>query len=86
MCDAYREAARRVGTSEAQALASELCAWHTRMISHQRTLARLGVKPNHCGHSDECAHGLARELWVRAQAVFWRHSSGFTFLSESAGA
>lgn len=85
MCELYRTAARRVGTDEAFTLAEELCAWESRMWSHQRTLARAGLPANHCAHSDECAHGLARELWPRARAVLGAHACEFAFLRRAAG-
>lgn len=85
MLDVYRQVAHRVGTAEALALAQELRAWHDAMVSHQRTLTRLGYAPDKCADWDECAHGLARELWKRAVEVFGSHVDDLVFLRRSAG-
>jgi hypothetical protein len=85
MLDVYRQVACRVGTNEALALAQELRAWHDAMVSHQRTLARLGASAAVCADQDECAHGLARELWRQAVSVLGSDAHGLTFLRECAG-
>jgi hypothetical protein len=85
MVDVYRQVGYRVGTQEAVGLAQELRAWHDAMVSHQRTLARLGFSAQACEEWDDCAHGLARELWVRAVTVFGREADALTFLRECAG-
>ena len=84
MLDVYRQVANRVGTNDALTLANELRAWHDAMVSHQRTLARLGVEGS-CRDWEDCAHGLGRELWARATAVFGAEAESLTFLRESAG-
>lgn len=84
MVDVYQQVGHRVGTSEALALARELRVWHDRMVSHQRTLARLGSSPNICVDGDECAHGVARELWKQARSVFGDHAETLSFLSRCA--
>jgi hypothetical protein len=85
MVDVYRQVGYRVGTHEAVGLAQELRSWHDAMVSHQRTLARLGFSPQACEEWDECAHGLARELWNRAVRVFGDDADALTFLRECAG-
>jgi hypothetical protein len=85
MLDVYRQVAYRVGTNEAIALAHELSAWHDAMVSHQRTLARLGFSQHACADWDECAHGLARDLWTRASDVLGANAFTLTFLRECAG-
>ena len=85
MLDVYRQVAHRIGTHEALALAHDLRAWHDAMVSHQRTLARLGSSRPLCGDDDECAHGLARELWAQARVVLGAEAEALTFLRESAG-
>jgi hypothetical protein len=85
MVDVYRQVANRVGGTEATALAHELRAWHDAMVSHQRTLARLGFSPQSCADLDDCAHGLARELWKRAVSVLGDEADTLTFLRECAG-
>lgn len=85
MVDVYRQVGYRVGTGEAMALARELRAWHDAMVSHQRTLARLGFRANACADWEECAHGLARDLWKQACAVFGADAETLTFLRECAG-
>ena len=85
MVDVYRQVGYRVGTMEAMELARELRTWHDAMVSHQRTLARLGVSAHSCADWDECAHGLARDLWKRAQQVYGDDAALLTFLRECAG-
>jgi hypothetical protein len=85
MVDVYRQVGYRVGTNEAVGLAQELRSWHDAMVSHQRTLSRLGFSTNACGDWEECAHGLARELWTRAVTVFGQDAETLTFLRECAG-
>ena len=85
MLDVYRQVAYRVGTNEALTLANELRSWHDAMVAHQRTLARLGSPPDACGEWEECAHGLARELWTQATVVLGTEAESLTFLRESAG-
>jgi hypothetical protein len=84
MLDVYRRVAHRVGSSESLALAQELTTWHNAMVSHQRTLARLGLPANACAQKDDCAHGLARELWRQAREVFGEHANDLTFLRQCA--
>jgi hypothetical protein len=84
MLDVYRRVAHRVGSNESLALAQELSAWHDAMVSHQRTLTRLGLSADACGQLDECAHGLARELWRQAREVLGEHANDLTFLRECA--
>jgi hypothetical protein len=84
MVDVYRQVANHVGTQDAVSLANELRAWHDAMVSHQRTLTRLGVQPETCTDWDECAHGLARELWKRAEATFGDQAAALTFLRDCA--
>lgn len=86
MLDVYRQVAYRVGTNDAMALAQELSAWHDAMVSHHRTLARLGFSQHACAEWDECAHGLARDLWKQATTVLGAHADTLTFLRECAGA
>jgi hypothetical protein len=86
MLDVYRQVANRIGSNEALTLARELRGWHDAMVAHQRTLARLGFAPNSCREWDECAHGLARELWTQARAVLGAEADALTFLAECAGA
>jgi hypothetical protein len=86
MLDVYRQVACRIGTQDALALAQELRAWHDAMVSHQRTLARLGSPPQTCADWDECAHGLARELWKQATVVLGEHADELTFLRDCATA
>ena len=86
MLDVYRQVAYRVGTNDAMALAQELRAWHDAMVSHQRTLARLGFSQHSCADWDECAHGLARDLWKRATAVLGEHADDLSFLRDCASA
>ena len=85
MVDVYRQVACRVGTNEAMTLANELRAWHDAMVAHQRTLARLGGAGHVCADWDECAHGLARELWTRASDVFGADCQALQFLRDCAG-
>ena len=85
MVDVYLQLAYRVGTNEALALARELRAWHDAMVSHQRTLARLGVTTSECDDWDECAHGLARDLWKRAVVMFGADCEALGFLRECVG-
>jgi hypothetical protein len=84
MVDVYRQVANRVGSADALLLAQELRAWHDSMVSHQRTLTRLGFSPQSCRDWDECAHGLARDLWGKALEVFGQDADALTFLRESA--
>ena len=86
MLDVYRQVAYRVGTHEAIALAQELNVWHDAMVSHQRTLARLGFSQHACLDWDECAHGLARDLWKQATTVLGAHAESLTFLRACAEA
>ena len=85
MVDVYRQVGYRVGTNEAMALAQALRSWHDAMVAHQRTLARLGFAANACHDWEECAHGLARDLWKQAISVFGTDAEGLTFLRECAG-
>jgi hypothetical protein len=85
MVDVYRQVANRVGGNQALLLAQELRAWHDAMVSHQRTLTRLGFSPHACREWDDCAHGLARELWRRAVTTFGDDADALSFLRESAG-
>jgi hypothetical protein len=84
MLDVYRRVAHRVGGNESLALAQELSAWHDAMVSHQRTLARLGLPADACTQLDECAHGLARELWRQAREILGEHANDLTFLRQCA--
>jgi hypothetical protein len=86
MLDVYRQVANRVGTNDAMALAAELRAWHDAMVSHQRTLARLGFARHACANWDDCAHGLARDLWKQALDVLGPHADELSFLRECASA
>jgi len=85
MVDVYRQVAHRVGTHESLALAHELSAWHDLMVSHQRTLARLGRSQDACADWDDCAHALARELWQQATEILGEHANDLTFLRQCAG-
>jgi hypothetical protein len=85
MLDVYRQVAYRVGSNEALALAEELRSWHDAMVTHQRTLARLGSPPHRCREWEDCAHGLARELWAQAIEVLGTEAESLTFLRECAG-
>ena len=84
MLDVYRQVAYRVGTNQALALAHELSAWHDAMVSHQRTLGRLGFSLDACAGWDECAHALARELWQQATEVLGPHADDLAFLKHCA--
>lgn len=85
MVDVYRQVANRVGSTDALLLAQELRAWHDSMVSHQRTLTRLGFSAQACRDWDDCAHGMARDLWGKAVEVFGEDADALTFLRESAG-
>jgi hypothetical protein len=80
MVDVYRQVACRVGTNQALALAHELSAWHDAMVSHQRTLGRLGFSLDACADWDDCAHALARALWQQATDVLGPHANELAFL------
>jgi hypothetical protein len=71
----YTSIASRIGSAEAQALATRVAAWHDAMVAHER---RQGSRPAGC--DDECPHEEARHLWAEAVAVFGDSAQECEFL------
>ena len=71
----YTSIASRIGSSEAQALAARVAAWHDAMVAHER---RRASQFGEC--DDECPHEEASLLWAEAVSVFGDSASACEFL------
>jgi hypothetical protein len=71
----YTSIASRIGSSEAQALAARVAAWHDDMVAHERG---RGSRFDKC--TDDCPHEMARYLWTEAVHVFGDGAPACEFL------
>jgi hypothetical protein len=72
----YRILGDRVGTAEAQELATQLLAWHDAMVKHARVIG-----PHRSEKCDDgCPHDEAMSLWTAATSVFGEEANQLAFL------
>ena len=77
----YTSLASRIGSSEAQALAARVAAWHDAMVAHERRLKSNGAA-DIC--HDECPHVAAGMLWAEALTLLGSEADELTFLRSRA--